>query len=136
MHGAKVHDTVSPPHNFPSPVSFDGTPLLPDFNVGAASVGDAVIVEGEDTMITFSGFAACGPGITGDKSLVGDLDHIMPEQSARQKTSRTFCFKEKSSYTYWSEELLSTKSKLGGFLRKCPKMAQLFLTPICTGCFF
>ena len=43
-------------------------------------------------------------------------EHIMPEQSPIQKKiSQTFCFKEKSSNTYWSEELLSTKSNLGAF---------------------
>ena len=64
----------------------------------------------------------CGGKLTNWQFL--ERNNIMPEQSARQKISRTFCFKEKSSNTYWSEELLSTKLNPGGFLRKWPKMPQ------------
>ena len=71
----------------------------------------------------------CGGKLTNWQFL--ERNNIMPEQSARQKISRTFCFKEKSSNTYWSEELLSTKSKLGAFWenakkwhKKWPKMTK------------
>ena len=56
----------------------------------------------------------CGGKLTNWQFL--ERNNIMPEQSARQKISRTFCFKEKSSNTYWSEEL--NNSKPWGFLRK------------------
>ena len=60
--------TASPLPHIPFPPArarFGGTPGRVTI-FGAAGVGDAFIVEGEDTMITSSGFAVCGPGITCD----------------------------------------------------------------------
>ena len=81
VHGASGGITASPLHHVPFP-RLGGTPgncelwlvICRGTKDGAAGVGDAFIVEGEDTMITSSGFAVCGPGITGEKSWVGDRD--------------------------------------------------------------